>query len=137
MKQRGRKSAGELAIASPATVAVERPEPPLELTPEQSDVWNAIVSGREADWFTEDNFSVLVQHCRHVIEARRIAQLIDQECSRDETDVSAYLELLKAQHRETASITSTATKMRLTQQSARTEREAAKKTRTVRRPWEG
>ena len=135
MKQRGRKSAGELAVVAPPE-RHERPEPPVELTPEQADVWNSVTAPREADWFSEDVHPVLIQYCRHTVEARRIAQLIDQECAKGEMDLKVYLDLLKQQNRETASLTSAATKMRITQQSSRTEREAAKKTRTVRRPWE-
>lgn len=138
MKQRGRKSAGELAVASPVKVHT-RPEAPVELTPEQADVWVAVVDRMPADWFADETFPLLCQYCRHTIEARRLAQLIDQECARGETDVPAYLELLKAQQRETASLKAMAAAMRISQQSTRTERAAGveKRARTVARPWQG
>lgn len=137
MKQRGRKSAGELAIASPVQM-VPRPEAPVELTPEQADVWRQVVDAMPADWFPAETHPLLMQYCRHTIEARRVAQLIDQECSRLETDVSAYTELLKVQAKETGALKAMASAMRLSQQSSRRDDTAAtaKKQRLVSRPWE-
>ena len=48
MKQRGRKSADELTVASPVVVE-ERPEAPVELTLEQAYVWAAVVGRMPAD----------------------------------------------------------------------------------------
>lgn len=138
MKQRGRKSAGELAIASPVTVQ-PRPEAPVELTPEQADVWQSVVDALPADWFPAETHPLLAQYCRHTVEARRIGQLIDQECARAEMDVAAYAELLKMQRQETSALKAMASAMRLSQQSSRRDDNSgtAKKNRTVKRPWEG
>ena len=138
MKQRGRKSAGELAVASPVLVQ-PRPDAPVELTPEQADVWNEVVDALPADWFPAETHSLLVQYCRHTVEARRIAQLIDQECARPDLDVATYAALLRLQARETTALKSMASSMRLSQQSSRRDDNSAtaKKNRTVRRPWEG
>ena len=137
MQQRGRKSAVALATGSLVTRQA-RPSVPLELTPEQGDEWQRIVDAMPADWFSVENEPLLIQYVRHRIEARRIAQLIDQTCAADELDVPAYTELLKAQNRETASIKAMAASMRLSQQAkygARAADTAARK-RTVARPWE-
>src|SRR5690625_4756054 len=159
MKQRGRKSAGELAVASPVLVQ-PRPDAPVELTPEQADVWNEVVDALPADWFPAETHPLLIQYCRirsgcvsagnqthplliqycrHTIEARRIAQLIDQECAREELDVATYAALLRMQARETTALKSMASSMRLSQQSSRRDDNSAtaKKNRTVTRPWEG
>src|SRR5690625_1694999 len=138
MKQRGRKSAGELAVASPVLVQ-PRPDAPGELTPEQADVWNEVVDALPADWFPAETHPLLIQYCRHTIEARRIAQLIDQECAREELDVATYAALLRMQARETTALKSMASSMRLSQQSSRRDDNSAtaKKNRTVTRPWEG
>src|SRR5690625_3208576 len=138
MKQRGRKSAGELAVASPVLVQ-PRPDAPVELTPEQADVWNEVVDALPADWFPAETHPLLIQYCRHTIEARRIAQLIDQECAREELDVATYAALLRIQARETTALKSMASSMRLSQQSSRRDDNSAtaKKNRTVTRPWEG
>src|SRR5690625_694899 len=138
MKQRGRKSAGELAVASPVLVQ-PRPDAPVELTPEQADARNAAGDAPPADWCPAETHPRLIQYCRHTIEARRIAQLIDQECAREELDVATYAALLRMQARETTALKSMASSMRLSQQSSRRDDNSAtaKKNRTVTRPWEG
>src|SRR5690625_6793841 len=118
MKQRGRKSAGELAVVSPVRVH-PRPDAPVELTPEQAYVWNEVVDALPADWFPAETHPLLIQYCRHTIEARRIAQLIDQECAREELDVATYAALLRMQARETAAVKSMAFSRRLSQDSSR------------------
>lgn len=138
MGARGRKSGTELATVAPVGV-VHRPEPPLELTPEQSDAWCRIVDAMPADWFSAENHPLLKQYVRAEVEARRISQLIDQECARDDLDVSAYIELLKAQNQQSTVLKTLAASMRLAQQArygARSSDTARGKGRTVRRPWE-
>lgn len=119
MKQRGRKSAVALATSSNAVEVVSAPPaPPLELTPEQCEVWKEIASSMPADWFDRATFALLKQYCRHEIESRRIAQLIDQEVSRAEDfDPERYDKLLSMQKRESDVLSTLATKMRLAQQS--------------------
>lgn len=139
MIQRGRKSLKALAApAAGATTLLERPEAPLDLTPEQSDVWRATVDALPADWFPRETWPLLSQYCRHTIDARRIAQLIDQECAKPDMDVKAFGDLLTMQARETAALKAMAASMRLSQQSSRNDGTAqtAKKGRTVKRPWE-
>src|SRR5690625_3965013 len=138
MKQRGRKSAGELAVACPVVVQ-PRPDAPVELTPEPADGWHEVVDALRADWFPAETHPLLIQYCRHTIEARRSAQLIDQECAREELDVATYAALLRRQARETTALKSMASSMRLSQQSSRRDDNSAtaKKNRTVTRPWEG
>ena len=137
MQQRGRKASAALEATSPVTVQ-DRPSAPLDLTAEQGDEWQKIVDGLPADWFAPENEPVLKQYVRHIIEARRLAQLIDQECAKPDCDVSLYATLLKQQREESGKIASLATKMRLTQQSRYGTRAAdtASKKRTVSRPWE-
>lgn len=139
MKQRGRKSSAALAVRPAAVQTIERPEPPLDLTPEQVDVWNEIVSTMPADWFGSETHPLLVQLCRHTVDARCLAQLIDQERSkRDGFDPGIYVELLKAQQRESATIKALSTSMRLAQQSrygARGADGARGRVNTVTPPW--
>lgn len=118
MTQRGRKRPGTLTVPADAQVVREdRPEPPLDLTPEQSDEWTAIVEALPANWFKRESFPLLSQLCRHVVEARRIAQLIDHECSRDETDITEYERLLKMQQRESTVIKAMSASLRVSPQS--------------------
>src|SRR5690625_5273102 len=96
MKQRGRKSAGELAVASPVLVQ-PRPDAPVELTPEQADVWNEVVDALPADWFAAETHPLLIQYCRHTIVARRIGQVCDQACAGEELDVAPYAAVRRMQ----------------------------------------
>lgn len=141
MIQRGRRGVAALTapVATGVTTLIERPEAPLELTPEQADVWRQIVDSLPADWFPRETWPLLSQYCRHTIEARRIGQLIDQACALPDLDVAAYGELLKLQRQETGALKVLAASMRLAQQSARTDGAAAtakRGARTVKRPWE-
>ena len=138
MGQRGRKSSEAFAVAAPVVVQA-RPAPPLELTAEQADVWQSIVDSMPADWFSTENHPLLIQYVRHTIEARRLAQLIDQECAREELSVGMYVELLKAQRAETTALKVLAASMRLAQQAKygpRAASTASKRGGTTRRPWE-
>lgn len=76
---------------------------------------------------------MLAQYCRHVVAARRVAQLIaDAEASK-ELDVEHYDRLLKMQEREGRAISSLATRMRISQQA--TYDKTRKKPSQVRQPW--
>lgn len=141
MGARGRKSTTEMTTAPGVVAVVERPEPLLDLTPEQADVWRDVVDAMPADWFPRETWGLLGQYCRHVVEARRIAQLIDQECAREDLDVLTYDRLLKLQRQESASIKAMSASMRLSQQSSYNAKSASTaKGRgggdTIRRPWQ-
>jgi hypothetical protein len=114
-----------------------RPDPPRELTAEQADEWRAVVDRLPADWFPRETHGLLVQYCRHVVAARRVAQLIESlETSSDsEFDVGRYDELLKMQEREGRALSSLATRMRLTQQTTY-DKQKKKGSVGTKRPWE-
>lgn len=137
MKQRGRKSAAELEIAHPGAVeAVQRPDAPYDLTDEQAEEWWAVVNRLPADWFPRETHGMLAEYCRHVVKARRIAQLVAAEEAQDELDLSNLDKLYKMAERESRAMTSLATKMRMSQQATTTHR-ANKGTRGTKKPWDG
>ena len=139
MGARGKKTGSQIVAQSAAVALIERPEPPLDLTPAQSDEWVTITSALPADWFSPENHPLLAQYCRHIVNARHIAQLIDQECSGNEMDVKLYLDLLAAQHKQTTALKALAASMRLAQQAKYDTKNAAvaqKRAGTVKRPWE-
>lgn len=137
MKQRGRKSAAELEIARPGAIeTVERPDAPYDLTDEQSEEWWAVVNRLPADWFPRETHAMLAEYCRHVVKARRVAQLVAAEEAQEELDLSSLDKLYKMAERESRAITSLATKMRISQQSTSTHR-ANKGTRGTKKPWDG
>ena len=138
MGTRGRKSAAELTVASPAQT-IRRPDAPLDLTPEESDVWHQTVEAMPADWFPAETWPLLRQWCRHTVTARRVAQLADAECARDELDIATLDKLQQMQARETAALKAMAAAMRLSQQASYSARGAGgEKSRrtTAKRPWE-
>ena len=118
MGKRGRKSAAEMAIA-PLVEIEPRPVAPSELTDEESAEWEKIVARMPSKWFTKETHPLLVQLCRHVVAARRLAQLCHEATHGDEDfHVLYYIKLLRALTGQTAIITSVSTKLRITPQSS-------------------
>ncbi len=138
MGKRGRKSAAEIALA-PVVGIVPRPGAPDELTDEEAVEWEAIVARMPGDWFTRETWPLLVQLCRHIVAARRVAQLVHQAEQSDDFDMINWDRLLRAQECQSALLMSLATKMRLTQQSRYGPRAAATAARNAGdgpKPWE-
>lgn len=137
MEQRGRKSADALALQQfVGAAAVQRPDAPYELSDEQAAVWRAVVDSMPADWFGRETQDLLTHYCRHVVAARRVAQLVNAlEQGEGPIDSNEYDRLLKMQEREGRAMSSLATRMRLTQQthySAKKSREG----RVAKKPWQ-
>ena len=138
MRQRGKISASALEVPG-AVAVVQRPAAPLDLTPEETDVWTETVDAMPADWFPRETWPLLRQWCRHTVTARRVSQLIDAECAREEVDLGALDKLHKMQAKETAALKAMAASMRLSQQASYSARGAGgEKGRraTAKRPWE-
>jgi chaperone required for assembly of F1-ATPase len=136
MATRGRKSAASLEIVTASPVGtVARPDAPYDLTDEQTEEWLAVVNRMPADWFPRETHGMLAQYCRHVVAARRVAQLISKAEKQKALDVEAYDRLLKMQEREGRAISSLATRMRISQQ-ATVRAEQARKPKQVDKPWE-
>lgn len=136
MSKRGRASAASLEVVAASPVhTIQRPDAPYDLTDEQSQEWWAVVNRMPADWFPRETHGMLAQYCRHVVAARRVAQLIDQAEKEPSLDVENYDRLLKMQEREGRAISSLATRMRISQQ-ATIRAEQARKPTQVKKPWE-
>ncbi len=137
MGTRGKASAASLSITTTGPVTImERQPAPHDLTDEEVEVWAAVVGSEPADWFTPSTVPLLRQYCRHVVHARRIAELIERATSDPELAVKDYDRLLKMQDRESRAIASLATKMRVAQQST-TNHRGNKRPSASRKPWEG
>ena len=134
MAQRGRKSAASLSVVT-GPVSVQRPEPPADLTPEQSDEWWSVVEALPADWFPRETHGLLAQYCRHVVTARRVAQLIQATEAEAELDLAQLDQLYKMQEREGRAMSSLATRMRITQQ-ALVDKRTDKGKGPTKKPWE-
>lgn len=130
MIQSGRKSSIALVTPRPLNV-IERPRPPRDLSDEELEVWRGIVDQELPDWFTNATLPLLSQYCRHVIHAKRVAELIEHTISTSDTMpwMEEYDSLLKIQERETRAMVLLATTMRLSQQSSRHDK--SRKTETL------
>jgi hypothetical protein len=134
MAQRGKRSSASLTLPTVNIEVVRRPDAPYDLRDEEATEWWAIVNRMPADWFPRETHSVLSQLCRHVVNARRVAQLITAELSAEKLSVETYERLLRMQARESGAIASLSTKLRITQQS--TYDKSKKKPTLVQKPWE-
>lgn len=140
MAERGRRSAASLSVI--AGTIDGRPNPPADLSKDQSVVWERTVANEAADTFrTAALQQLLKEYCRHVISAKKLASLIETveglpNLSGD--DVEDYDRLLKMRDRETKAIGDKATKLRLTNQSRYTPQAAATaaKKSGERKPWQ-
>lgn len=136
MKQRGRPSAASLEIVPASAIeATPRQSPSHDLTDEEVEVWVSVVNTEPADWFSASVRPLLAQYSRHVIHARRIAELLEKATSDPKLSVVDYDRLLKMQERESRAITSIATKLRITPQALTNHR--GNKNPSARKPWEG
>lgn len=136
MAKRGRKSTASLATVTKESLieAIPRPDAPYDLTDEQSEEWRAVVNRLPAEWFPRETWALLSQYCRHIVNARRVAQLVGQAEHRKNLDVAEYDKLLAMQEREGRAICALARAMRLTQQTSYDK--SKKKPLQVRKPWE-
>ncbi|EKF39923.1 hypothetical protein NA8A_23364 [Nitratireductor indicus C115] len=125
-----------MEIAVERIETIERQRAPHELNDEETEVWAAVVNSRPADWFSSDTAPLLTQYCREVIQARRVAEMIERATSDPELSIKDYDRLLKMQARQSATIRSLATTMRISQQ-ATTNHRGNKKITSARKPWEG
>jgi hypothetical protein len=94
-----------------------------------------VVEDLPADWFGPSNHDLLVQHVRHVVAARRVAQLIEAEEQSDGFTLERYDLLLRMHEREGRALSSLATRMRLTQQATIDEKKRKPQT-SGKKPWE-
>jgi hypothetical protein len=114
-----RKSAAALSVVAPPP-GQKRPEPPAELTEEQAVEWRLVVDRLPPDWFPAETYQLLVAYCRHVVQARVIAELIKdfhKEWLATDEGLHRYDKLTQMADREARAISSLATRMRLSQQS--------------------
>src|SRR5690348_4514655 len=133
MGKRGRKSAASLRATPPPVEIVERIKPPHDLHDDEVEIWSAMVSERPTDWFSASSAPLLAQLCRHVLHARRVAELIKRAIA--EISVNDYDRLLRMKERETRVIASLSTKLRLTPQATTNHRGNHMFVRIGRPPW--
>jgi hypothetical protein len=138
MGKGGRPSNQELLIRDRELERIERPRPPFDLHDEECVVWAEVVNSMPSDWFTPGSAPLLTQYCRHTVQSRRIAAMIEKATGDPELELIDHARLLRMQAVETNTLALLATKLRLSQQSIKKGTGATVFDRTggVRRPWE-
>jgi hypothetical protein len=124
----------------------QRQRPPADLSPTQQKIWRELVASVDRDWFG-DTRPMLAELCAHIdygamlregIEQVR-AKLAELELgSKEHKSLSRQLrQLLRLHGKQSSSIASLSTKLRLTPQARQSARRADQmRRRTATRPWE-
>lgn len=144
MAQRGRKSLQAIADGGVVTslVAEHRLPAPLHLTDAEQAVWGEVVADQPASAFTPTHSPLLEMYCRHIVQARLLADEImnfDRSWLADDDGLKRYDRLLAMQEREGRAASSLATRLRITRQATdhpTTVGRANGRMAKSRKPWE-
>lgn len=140
-QKRGPKQAGKLQVVREGGNLSRLPDPPDHLSPQQGDLWRAVVHTKPADWFTEDTWPLLEAYVQHATSAQQLSERISAlEYSGEAfTELDEYDRLLRMRDRETKAADGKARSMRLTHQARWQPATAARKSEDAtskKRPWE-
>ena len=119
MVQRGRKSESSLAIKV-GVISESRLLAPLHISDAELSVWNEVVSDSPASSFTPMHTPLLELYCRHVTNARILAEELlnfDRSWLADDDGLKRYDRLLAMSERESRASSSLATRLRITRQA--------------------
>jgi len=129
-----RKSTAALSIvgADGVVETLKRPKAPAELTLDEANEWRELINVLPADQYSPDVYPVLIQLCRHKVNARRLSDMKQDYIGKK--DIAGELGIMKLEEEQSRVIAMLMTKLRLTPQS----RYDAKKKRgpTSKKPWE-
>jgi hypothetical protein len=144
MAQRGRKSTASLAVAGLVTpvTSAKRLAPPVHVSDAERSVWLEVVNDQPADSFSATHAPLLELYCRHVSNARVLADELlnfDRAWLADDEGLKRYDRLLAMAERESRAASSLATRLRITRQAVEhptTVGRSLKNQSKVRKPWE-
>ena len=127
MATRGRKSAAFVSLVAENEGNVGplrrgRPAPHPRLTKRQAEIWNEVVNTEAEDMFVTPALQLLLaEYCAHSETFEKLTSFIERIENRKGglklTDLADYNKLLMMRDRESAAISKTATKLRITNQS--------------------
>jgi len=130
-----------VAIAASVT-ATERLRPSAHMSDAEQGVWLEVVNDQPAEAFSPTHAPLLELYCRHIVQARILADEIgsfDRSWMADDEGLKRYDRLLAMAERESRAASSLATRLRITRQAVehpstvgRTLAAQSKK----RKPWE-
>lgn len=139
-----RKSAASMEVAAlpgPSS-ETERLRAPAHISDAERAVWLEVVNDQPADAFTPTHLPLLELYCRHIVQARVIADQIaafEPAWLNDDEGLKRYDRLLGMNEREGRAASSLATRLRITRQAVEhpttVGRSLAKQVKT-RKPWE-
>lgn len=144
MTQRGRKSAASKEVAGLVTPIRdnERLRAPIHMSDAEQSVWIDVVNDQPASAFTPTHAPLLEMYCRHITQARILAdELIsfDRAWLADDDGLKRYDRLLAMSERESRAASSLATRLRITRQAVEhptTVGRGIKNQSKGRKPWE-
>ena len=141
MAQRGRKSTGSMATKKVNIGIASRINTPLHLSDAEVSVWVEVVNDQPANAFTATHAPLLELYCRHIVQARIIAdELLSFEHAwlSDDDGLKRYDTLLRMTERESRSASSLATRLRITRQAIdqQTVARTISNNPKTRKPWE-
>lgn len=137
-----RKSAAALSVVRhKVAVEPERLAPPAHLPAAERAIWLEVVNDQPAGAFTQVHGPLLEMYCRHVVQARLLAEELhafDPAWLADEDGFKRYDRLLVMHERECRAASSLATRLRITRQSIddKTLARAMGREPTAKKPWE-
>jgi len=136
-----RKSAAALAVASVAgPLEIKRLVAPVHISEAERAVWLEVVNDQPADAFTITHAPLLELYCRHVVQARIVAEEManfDRAWLADDDGLKRYDRLLAMAEREGRAASSLATRLRITRQAIDQQTVARALVKDVKRkPWE-
>lgn len=127
-----RRSAASLSLIR--TELPQRPEPPRDLSKKEAVLWRAIVAQMPADFFIAGSLPLLTAYVRHVEASNQIAQMINGVTP--DADLALYGKLCEMAARETKSLCSLSTKLRLAPSNRYDSKKRLPVRATSMRPWE-
>ncbi|WP_316150447.1 hypothetical protein [Cupriavidus sp. BIC8F] len=144
MAQRGRKSAASQTVAAlVAPIETEqRLAPPLHISDAERCVWLEVVNDQPAGVFSATHAPLLELYCRHVVQARILADEManfDRAWLADDDGLKRYDRLLAMAERESRAASSLATRLRITRQAVEHPTTVGRKLTNqakARKPWE-
>jgi hypothetical protein len=136
-----RKSAAALAVASVAgPLEVKRLAAPAHISEAERAIWLEVVNDQPADAFTPTHSPLLELYCRHIVQARILADelaLFERSWLADDEGLKRYDRLLAMAEREGRAASSLATRLRITRQAIDQQTVARSLVKDVKRkPWE-
>lgn len=133
-----------MEIASVVTTVREsrRLAAPIHMSDAEQMVWAEIVNDQPAAAFTPTHSPLLEMYCRHVVQARILADELmnfDRAWMADDDGLKRYDRLLGMSERESRAASSLATRLRITRQAVEhpaTIGRGIKNQSKARKPWE-